>query len=79
MFDIDAFSTTPKPTPSDHGRGINIARTRDSVTRQERSRAVVAKAARSVEDGSISLVKRKMWFVSRWAAESRFLSALSAK
>jgi hypothetical protein len=36
---------------------MNIARTRDSVTRQERSRAVVAKDARSAEDKDISLNK----------------------
>jgi hypothetical protein len=58
MLDIGGFSTTAKPTPSGQGRGINIAGTRDSVTRQERSRAVVAKAARSVEDGNISLDER---------------------
>jgi len=38
------------PTPSGHRNGTNMARTRDSVTRQERRRAVVAKEARSTEE-----------------------------
>jgi len=49
---MEGLRMTPMPTQSDHRQGTNIARTRDSVTRQESSRAVAAKAARSAEDDS---------------------------
>jgi hypothetical protein len=48
--DVGGLRMTPMPTQSDHLRGINMAGTRDSVTRHERSRAIVAKDARSTED-----------------------------
>ena len=53
ILDTGALSTTPMPTPSDHRSGMNMARTRDSVMRQESSRAVVAKEARSAEGEAI--------------------------
>ena len=50
IADMEGLRMTPMPTQSDDRQGTNIARTRDSVTRQDSSRAVVAKAARFAED-----------------------------
>jgi len=54
IADMEGLRMTPMPTQSDHRQGTKIARTRDSVTREESSRAVVAKAARSAEDEGIA-------------------------
>ena len=66
IFDTGALSTTPMPALSGHCSGMNMARTRDSVTRQERRRAMVAKEARSLEDEVIVIWKTKKSQVKGW-------------
>ena len=59
IFDTGTLSTTPMPALSGHCSGMNMARTRDSVTRQERRRAMVAKEVRSAEDEAIVIWETK--------------------